>query len=459
MGKKLFNRREFLTSATLAGTAGALGSGALLSSCADGSKTSALKPLLPESEWNIPASLPDKAVDGAPLKVGLIGCGRRGAGSVCDLLAAAPNISVVALGDVFQDQIDDVRKILKDKFGQDIPERNCFTGFDNYEKVINSGVDIVLLTAPPAFRPTHFECAVNAGKHVFMEKPVAVDPVGAHSVIATSKRAVLKGLSVIAGTQRHHQRKYIESYKQVQNGMIGKILSGTVRWNTGSHWLRWKDPKWTDMEWMLRDWGNWTWLSGDHIVEQHMHNLDVFNWFTGKKPLKATGIGARHHRSTGDQYDTFSIDYVYEGNVRLHSMCRQIDGCSNNVFEMIQGSQGSWSSDGVIKDLEGNVVWKYDAEKEKSECKQTNPYVLEHVNWINHIRNNEPISQAEEIAVSSLTAIMGRISAYTGQDVTWDQMMASDMDLLPADLTLRNLDVSAYPISVPGKGRNKGKER
>lgn len=454
MKNNMLNRRAFLSGMALTGTAGILGTGGFLTSCSRSTDNNELKPLEAEMEWYIPASLPDKAIDGEPLKAALIGCGRRGAGSLIDLLKAASGITVVALGDVFQDRIDEVRQMLKDKFKQEITDDKCFTGFDSYQKVIDSGVDIVLLATPPAFRPIHFRAAVEAGKHAFLEKPVAVDPMGARSVIATSKMAVSKGLSVITGTQRHHDRKYIEGYKQVRSGLIGEIVSATVCWNTGSHWLRMKDPEWTDMEWMIRDWGNWNWLSGDHIVEQHVHNLDVFNWFSGKKPVKAVGMGARQRRQTGDQYDMFSIDYVYEGDVHVHSLCRQIDGCSNNIFEIIKGTKGTWSNNGVIRDSEGNIVWKYDKEKEKADFNQTNPYILEHVDWVNHIRSKQPVSQAEESAVSALTAIMGRTSAYTGQSVSWDQMLASDMDLMPKDLSLRNLDLKAYPVPVPGKSKD-----
>ncbi|MDR1096919.1 MAG: Gfo/Idh/MocA family oxidoreductase [Tannerella sp.] len=435
------NRREFLSSAALAGTAGLIGS---LTSC-----RAERGPLLPESEWNVPAFLPDRADDGAPLKAGLIGCGNRGLGAVGDLLAAAPNVSIVSLGDLFQDQVAIARRKIKEDFKQDIPESNCFTGFDSYRKVLEAGVDMVLLATPPVFRPVHFKAAVEAGKHAFLEKPVAVDPAGVRRIIASSKIASSKGLCVITGTQRHHNREYIEGYKQVQRGLIGEIVSGKVCWNTGSHWYRMKRPEWTDMEWMIRDWGNRIWLSGDHIVEQHIHNLDVFNWFSGRKPVTASGMGAHQRRNTGDQYDMFSVDFVYEGGISVHSICRQIDGCSNNIYELIQGTEGSWSNREGIKDLRGNPVWKYD--KEKSTFKQTNAFVLEHVNWVNHIRKNQPVNQAEETALSTLTAIMGRMSAYTGQDITWDQALTADLDLLPSALELGNPDMSAYQVPVPGK--------
>jgi predicted dehydrogenase len=452
MSKNSLNRRDFLSSAAFVGAAGTLGAGALLSSCG-GSKESAIIPLLPEDKWNIPASLPDKAKDGVPLKAGLIGCGGRGKGAAQDFLNAAPNVSIVALGDVFPDRVEDCRKTLKEKFNQDIADDKCFYGFDNYKKVLDAGIDVVLIATPPNFRPVHFKAAVDAGKHAFLEKPVAVDPVGARSVIATSKQAINQGLCVITGTQRHHQRVYIEGYKQVQSGLIGEIVSGNVYWNQSMLWYREKQKEWSDIEWMIRDWVNWTWLSGDHIVEQHVHNIDVFNWFSGKRAVKAVGFGARQRRITGDQYDMFSVDFEYEGGIHVHSMCRQIDGCKSNVSEFIQGTKGSWSNNGVIRDLQGNELWKYDGEKEKAEFKQNNPYVLEHVNWVNNIRDKKPFSQAEETAVSTMGAIMGRISAYTGAEVTWDQMMGSDLNMMPENLELKNVDLSKYQVPVPGKAK------
>lgn len=452
MSKNHLSRRDFLKSATAIGIAGTL-PGAFFTSC-NGAKGSALVPLRPESEWNIPKDvLQDRAIDGVPLKVGLIGCGGRGSGAAQNILDAAPNVSIVALGDLFTEPAEACRKELNEKWGQNIAPDMCFSGFDSYKKVIATGIDLVILTTPPAFRPTHFKAAVDAGKHIFAEKQVAVDTDGVRSMIADSRRALAKGLCVITGTQRHHQRVYIESYKQIQSGLIGDIVAGYVNWNQGSAWFKTKDPSWTDMEWMLRDWPNWRWISGDHILEQHVHNIDVFNWFSGLKPVKAVGFGARQQRVTGDQYDMFSVDFVYEGGVRVHSMCRQIDGCANDVSERIQGTKGVWTSDGVITDLEGNTLWRFDWEKEKADFKQTNPYVLEHVNLVNHIRNNEPISQAEETAISTMTAIMGRQSAYTGAEITWEQVMAMDMNLVPENPEFKNMDMSQFVVPVPGKAK------
>jgi len=311
-----------------------------------------------------------------------------------------------------------------------------------------------LLVTPPAWRPLYFKYAVDNGKHVFMEKPLSVDPAGTRSILTTARQANTQGLCVVTGTQRHHQRVYTEAYKQIQSGLIGEIVSGNVYWNQSKLWHREKDPKWTDMEWMIRDWVNWTWLSGDHIVEQHVHNIDVFNWFSHLKPISCKGFGARHRRLTGDQYDMFSVDYIYEGGIHVHSMCRQIDGCSGPVAERIQGTKGVWTNDGLITDLKGNELWKYDWEKQKEDFQQNDEFTLEHVNLVNHIRDNKPICQAEETAISTMTAIMGRISAYTGRDVTWEQVMSMDMNLVPEDLALKNMDMSQYPLAVPGRGQN-----
>jgi predicted dehydrogenase len=198
---------------------------------------------------------------------------------------------------------------------------------------------------------------------------------------------------------------------------------------------------------------NWKWLSGDHIVEQHVHNIDVFTWYSGLKPVSAVGFGSRQRRITGDQYDNFCVDFLMENGIHLHSMCRQINGCASNVSEFIQGTRGSWSTangETVIKDLAGQVVWKYDSEAEKINFTQTNPYVLEHVNWINHIRNNQPIDQASELATSNMAGIMGRESAYTGAETTWEQMTASLLDYTPADLNLGKMNMSTFTVPTPG---------
>lgn len=446
------DRRSFLGKSAKIGV-GLVGGSVLLSACAGGKNSDKATPLRQPGEYYVP-ELPDKAIDGRELKVGVIGCGGRGSGAVEDLLNAADGIKVTALGDVFADRLNGLRESLKNNRGQEVPEDHCFIGFEAYKQVIDSGVDMVIVATPPVFRPSHFQYATEKGVHSFLEKPIAVDAKGYRQIMATAKQAEAKGLSVVTGTQRHHQRPYVESFKRIQEGMIGEITGGNVYWNQGMLWYRERQQGWSDMEWMIRDWVNWKWLSGDHIVEQHVHNIDVFNWMIGKHPIKATGFGSRQRRVTGDQYDNFSIDFEYENGVHLHSMSRQIDGCSNNVSEYVRGTKGYWSSSGfAIRDLQGNVLWQFDAEAEKAQYKQTNPYVLEHVDWVNHIRKGEAYVEAGECGISSLCGVMGREAAYTGKTITWDEISASDLDYLPEKLELGKMDMSKYIVPVPGSGK------
>ena len=448
MSENKMNRRSFLQASTVLGVGSVVGASALLASCKDGNK---LVPLKNPGEFYVP-ELPDMAIDGRELKVGVVGCGGRGSGAVKDLLAAANNIKVVALGDVFADRMNGLRNTLKKNYSQEVAEDKCFLGFDSYKQVIDAGVDMVILATPPAFRPVHFQYATQKGKHSFMEKPIAVDAKGYRTIMASAKQAQAKNLSVVTGMQRHHERRYVEANKQIQAGLIGEITGGNVYWNQGKLWHRNRQDQWSDMEWMIRDWVNWTWLSGDHIVEQHVHNIDVFLWMSGYKVAKATGFGSRQRRVTGDQYDNFSIDFEMENGVHLHSMCRQIDGCSNAVGEIIYGTKGVYSSfDNTIKDLKGNLLWKYDEEAAKAAFKQHNPYVLEHVDWVNHIRKGTMHDEATECAISSLVGVMGRESAYAGSTITWDEMSKADLDLMPEKLELGAMDMTAYQVPVPGK--------
>ena len=449
MEKNKMNRRDFLQRSTILGVGGIVGVSALASAC----KGPKYVPLRKPEEYYIP-ELPDKAAPGREIKVGVIGCGGRGSGAIQNLFDAADGIRLTALGDVFPDRLEGLRKMAAEKLGQEVPDENCFIGFDAYQKVIDSGVDMIIDTTPPVFRPEHFKYAVQKGVHSFLEKPVAVDAKGYRTVMAAAKQAQAKGLCVVCGTQRHHQRPYVEAFRKIQEGYIGEITGGNVYWNQGMLWYRNREKGWSDMEWMIRDWVNWKWLSGDHIVEQHVHNIDVFLWMSGYKVAKATGFGARHRRITGDQYDQFSIDFEMENGVHLHSMCRQIDGCSNAVGEIIYGTKGSWNSfDHEIKDLDGNVVWKFDNEKAETEFRQHNPYVLEHVDLVNHIRKGEPIDEATACAMSTLAGVMGRTAAYTGDTVTWDAMSQSELDYLPEKLEPGPMDMSDYTVQVPGKAK------
>ncbi|MDL2245335.1 Gfo/Idh/MocA family oxidoreductase [Parabacteroides sp. OttesenSCG-928-J18] len=464
MKKGSISRRSFLKSSAAAGALGVIGTGGaatVLTSC-DGGKEPAIKPLKEPGTYYIPDLDMDKAVDGKELKAGVIGCGGRGSGAAFNWLNAANGVTITALCDTFKERVDSLAKRLKEEKEIDIPENMRFVGLDAYKQLIDSGVDVVIVATPPNFRPIHFEYATQKNKHSFLEKPICVDPAGYRTIVATAKQAAAKNLRVITGTQRHHQRSYVESYKKIMEGMIGEITGGVVYWNGGKLWHRDRQTGWTDAEWMIKDWVNWKWLSGDHIVEQHVHNIDVFTWFSGLKPVSAVGFGSRQRRVTGDQFDNFSVDFVMENGIHLHSMCRQIDGCANNVSEFIQGTKGTWwgnqGRDAIIKDLQGNVLWSWDKAVEDENYKQVDPYTLEHVNWINAIRQNKPLEQASETAISNMMAIMGRESAYTGKETTWDEMTASPLDYMPEDLNLGKMDMSTFTVPVAGKAyvpRNK----
>ncbi len=439
--KSTLSRRNFLNRAAAAGAVGAIAGPSLLSSCAPQD--------VKEVEYKL-CSFLDQAPDGPVLKAGLIGCGGRGRGAMQNFLDAGPNLKITALGDVLPDPLDEAKKVYKDKTGEDVPDENCFIGFDAFEKVLASGVDMVILATPPHFRAEHAEAAIQARKHVFMEKPVAVDPGGARSIIATGEKAKAMELSIVAGTQRRHQREYVETYKNVAGGMIGELTGGNVYWNGGKLWHKDPNPDWNEMEYMIRNWVNWIWLSGDHIVEQHVHNLDVANWFFGTHPVKALGFGSRQRRVTGDQFDNFSIDFIFEDGRHLHSMCRQINGCDGGVYERLQGQNGSTNCEDTVIDLEGNELFKYNyAVDAEGKNIKFNPYVQEHIDLVNAIRTNTPINEAENVGTSTMMAIMGRISAYTGKETTWDEMMNSDLKLGPKFYAMGPVDVDKT-VPVPG---------
>jgi len=443
------SRRKFLGNAAAAGALGTLGLSQLLSAC---NKIKVPKDLV------LPPLL-DQAPDGEVIKAGVIGCGGRGTGAAINFLDAGPNLQIVALADVFQDRIDNCRKELKDQKGVEIPDEKCFTGFDGYKRLLEQDINYVIIATPPFFRPEHFKAAVEAKKNIFFEKPVAVDPVGIRTIMSAGEQAKAFGLSVVTGTQRRHQRDYVETYKMVMGGAIGDIVAANAYWNQSQLWYRDRLPGWSDMEYMIRDWVNWRWLSGDHIVEQHIHNLDVINWFTGKYPISAVGIGSRQRRVTGDQYDNFSVDYVYDGDIHMHSMCRQINDCTNNVSEYIRGTEGYTNCRNTIWNPDGTVLWKFDQylvdeNGQPTETVKVDPYVQEHIDLITAIRTNKSVNEAERIAKTNLMVIMGRESAYTGKETKWDEMMSSEMKLGPKELVMGKVDMEVV-IPVPGSAPKK----
>ena len=447
------SRRTFLSSAAIAGASGALGAGTLLSACSGGGNNdNKLTPLRPAGEYYIP-ELGDKAIAGKPLKAALIGCGSRGTGATLNFLNAGDGLSIVACADIFKDRMDKCRTRLKETKNIEIADVMCFFGFDAYKKACEADVDIVLIATPTIFHPDHVKYAIEQGKHVFCEKPASIDPVGYRTYMTAVRQAKSGGLCIVTGTQRHHHRGYIESYKKVQEGYIGRITSANVYWNQGHMNFRRRVAGETDMEYMLRDFFSWNWLCGDHMVDQVMHNVDVFTWFSHLKPVRAIGMGSRLRRLTGDIYDNFSVDFEYEGGVHVHAMARQIDNCDTRVAEIIQGTKGSWNSlndEYTILDLDGNVLWQYDKEAAKTQFTQHDPYVLEHIDLVNHIRIGKAVNQAETTAISSMACIMARESAYTGKAYTWDEMTKSNLSLMPAELHLGNVDMSKFTVPLPG---------
>ena len=333
------SRREFIEGAAALSVLGAIGAGQLLSSCTS-----------PRARYETPVLL-DSAPDGPLLKAGLIGCGGRGTGAAINFLNAGPNLQITALGDVFQERLDRCRGSLKEQRGVDIPDQNCFVGFDAYKGVIDSDADVIICATPPHFRPAHFEAAVQARKHAFIEKPCAVDPVGARSIMASGKMAESAGLTVVSGTQLRHARDHVATFGMIKNGAIGDLISGNALRLGGKLWHVNRQEGWSDMEAMLRDWVNWTWLSGDHIAEQFVHQIDILNWFFEKFPSKAIGFGGRHRRPTGDQYDFISVDYEFDNGRKYNGMHRQIDGCYNRSTIQIFGSEGYTNCQ--------NRIWDY----------------------------------------------------------------------------------------------------
>jgi myo-inositol 2-dehydrogenase / D-chiro-inositol 1-dehydrogenase len=368
------------------------------------------------------------------IKVGLVGCGGRGtqaAENICEAAGTTYNVKLHALADVFEDRLKNCRENsrtnehTKDKY--DISDDRCFVGFDAYQKVIDC-CDLVMLATPPGFRPVHIEAVIKAGKQLFTEKPVGVDGTGIRKVLAAYEEAQKKGLSVVAGTQRRHQAGYIECMKRIKDGAIGDVVGGQVYWNQGPIWANKRQPGWNDTEYQIRNWYHFVWLCGDHIVEQHVHNLDVAIWALGAHPLKAVGMGGRQVLSEpeqGQSYDHFAIDYEFPNGVHIMSMARQIAGCANNVSETLVGSKGQWHSGGYR--FSGS-------NSDRVRVHEVNPYVQEHIDLLESIASHKPINELKQVAESTLTAIMGRESAYSGKEVDWEKALNSKRDTYPKEL-------------------------
>src|SRR5881394_4306935 len=300
----------------------------------------------------------------AKIRIGLIGCGGRGTAAVKDCLTSSQGVELVALGDLFPDHLAKCRENLASVATVD--DRHAFTGFDAYQKVLESKIDLVLLATPPAFRARHLAAAIDAGKHVFMEKPIAVDATGVRAVMASAELAAQKGLAIVAGTQRRHDAGYRAAMERIHDGAIGDLVAAEVYWNQGGLWMKPREPSWSDAEWQIRNWLYFTWLSGDHIVEQHIHNIDVANWAFGTHPAKAIAVGGRQRRTDpayGHIFDHFAVEYQFPNGARLRSMCRQQDGTASRVGERFVGTRGTSDGHSVI---EGAATWSWDPQAPKT---------------------------------------------------------------------------------------------
>ena len=356
------------------------------------------------------------------IKVGLIGCGYRGRGAMEDMLKAAKQvhveIKVVALADFFAARAADAAKT----FG--CPEKMAFVGGTGYKNVIASDCEIVILATPPIFRPIHFEAAVKAGKQIFAEKPIAVDPPGLRRFLAAAAEAKAKGLTVVAGTQRRHDPAYLRQALAIQEGKLGPVIAGSVYWNTNTHYLRPRQPTDNNAQYMVRNWLNFREMSGDHVVEQHCHNIDIANWFIGRYPRTALAFGGRAQRKTGNQYDFFSIDYDYGDDVHIHGMCRQIAGCSDIVGELLRTPDGMISGGGRVT-RKGVPVELAPHPAAQIYGEELNGQVNEQIDLLSSVIRGEPVNEGEQVAMATATGMMARFSAYTGQTVRMSDLLTN----------------------------------
>ena len=392
------------------------------------------------------------------IKVGLIGCGGRGTGAAVQAMRSKQNVKLVAMADAFKDRLDssleNIMEELEDTSCIAVPEENKFVGFDGYKDVIAAS-DVIILTTPPGFRPMHFEAAIEAGKHVFMEKPVATDAPGIRQVLKTAKKAKEKQLNVVVGLQRHYQTVYKEWVKRIHEGAIGDIVTSHVYWNSRGVWVRPRKEGQTEMEYQMRNWYYFNWLCGDHITEQHIHNIDVSNWVKKGYPVRAHGMGGRQVRNGkdhGEIFDHHFVEFEYADGSRMFSQCRHQEGCMNRVSEAFQGTNGYAPKPGVLQTPSGYTIWEHDDENDP------NPYQVEHDELFAAVAAGEfKYTDAKNGAMSTMTSILGRMATYSGQVIEWEDAINSDLSLMPkkfawdAEPPILPNDDGYYPIAIPGK--------
>ena len=408
---------------------------------------------------SLPVGLSAQVAGSDKITVALVGCGGRGTGAAIQALSTDLPVQLVAMADAFQDRLDNSLSSINEEFESDkdkikVPEKNQFVGFEGYKAAIDLA-DVVILTTPPGFRPEHFEYAVNAGKHIFMEKPVATDVPGVRRVLKAAQVAKEKKLNVVVGLQRHYQTSYNLIHDQLQAGTIGKITAGQVYWNSAGVWVKERAAGQSELEYQMRNWYYYVWLCGDHILEQHIHNIDVANWFVGEYPISAQGMGGREVRKGpqyGEIFDHHFVEFVYPSGAVIASQCRHQPNTMNRVTEVFQGTKGTIDmSSNSMNSWDGEELFKHNARKDP------NPYQVEHDKLFASIRDGGVISDAENGAYSTMTAILGRMATYSGQVITWDEAMKSELSLVPENLSWDSKppvmpnEEGLYPIPVPGK--------
>ena len=386
------------------------------------------------------------------IRVAVIGAGGRGQGAATQTLTVE-GTKIVAVADAFRDNAERAVANLKERFkGRvDVPAERIFDGFDGYRAAIDAA-EVVILASTPGFRPDHFEYAVEQGKHIFMEKPVAVDAPGIRRVIAAAKVADEKNLKVVCGLQRRYQNTYLDTLAQIETGVIGEITSAQVYWNSGGVWIRKRQEGMTEMEYQMRNWYYFNWLCGDHIVEQHVHNMDVMNWFKGGPPVKAQGMGGRQVRigpETGEIFDHHYVEFTFADGSIMNSQCRHQKGAMSRVTEIIGGQNGH-ATPGKIFDRNGKLVWRFRGEK-------NDPYQTEHDVLYRHIREDKAVNNAHYTAASTMTAILGRMASYSGKEISYEKGLASTVSTMPkilrwdADPGPRPGPDGIYPAPIPGE--------
>jgi myo-inositol 2-dehydrogenase/D-chiro-inositol 1-dehydrogenase len=394
------------------------------------------------------------------IKIGVIGCGGRGNGATQQALSTDKGpVKLVAMGDAFADSIDRAYQAHAGKFGDkvDCPQERRFVGLDAYKKVLACDVDLVILATPPGYRPVHLEAAVAAGKHVFMEKPVAVDGPGVVRVLAATAEAKKKNLAIGVGLQRRHDVVYQETIKRLHDGAIGDIVCGRAYWTSNGVWdpRKTREQCSTDLEYQLRNWYYYNWLSGDQICEQHIHNIDVINWAKNAHPVKAQGQGGRQVRvdpKYGEIYDHTAVEFVYADGSRMFSYGRHIPGCWNSVTEAVHGTKGTAQIDRGEINVAGGAAWQYgkDEDGKNFRSRRNNAYQTEHDVMQAAIRSGTLHNEGEYGAHSTMTAILGRMAAYGGQEVSWEQGLNSTIVLGPADAVSFDTAPPVPTVAVPG---------